>query len=122
MSPVSDPEVIATAHEADLFFTPGTSTPSEIVQAHRLGAEVVKVFPIGLLGGPGYIRAIRGPLPHIPLLPTNGVSLENLPAFFEAGVYAVGVGREVLDPDAMESGRFEIITEKAGRFANAIRK
>ncbi len=120
MSPVSDPEVIRAAQKEDLFFTPGASTPSEIMQAHRLGVQVVKVFPIGQLGGPGFIRAIKGPLPHIPLLPTNGVSLQNLPEFFEAGVFAVGVGREIIDPQALEDENFGIITENARRFAEAI--
>jgi 2-dehydro-3-deoxyphosphogluconate aldolase/(4S)-4-hydroxy-2-oxoglutarate aldolase len=122
LSPVSDPAVVPAAKEAGLFFVPGASTPSEIVQAHARGSEVVKVFPVGQLGGPGFIRAVRGPLPHIPLLPTNGVSLGNLPEFFEAGVFAVGVGREVLDPEAMKAGRFDVITENARRFADAIRR
>lgn len=120
MSPVSDPAVIEAAKKAGLFFAPGTSTPSEILRAHQLGADVVKVFPIGPLGGAGFIRAVRGPLPDIPLLPTNGVSLENLSDFFKAGVFAVGVGREILDPEALQTGEYERITEKAIQFAEAL--
>jgi len=122
LSPVCDPKVMESAKKAGLFFAPGTSTPSEIVRAHQLGAEVVKVFPIGPLGGPNFIRAVRGPLPHIPLLPTNGVSLENLSEYFEAGVFAVGVGREVLEPEALKARDYKQISERAAQFVAALPK
>ena len=108
------------AHEAGLLFIPGAGTASEIYRAHQLGAQVVKVFPIGSLGGPGFIKAVRGPLPSIPLLPTNGVTLETVPDFFEAGVWAVGAGAQVICPEAMAQGNWHEITSLAEAFLAAI--
>ncbi len=98
MSPVFDPEVVAAAHANGLLAVPGAATPTEILAAHRAGAKLVKVFPSGALGGPEYLKAIRGPLPHIPLCPTSGPSAETIADYFEAGAAVAGVGREVFPP------------------------
>ncbi len=98
MSPVLDPEVVAAAHANDLLAVPGAATPTEILTAHRSGARLVKVFPSGALGGPEFLRAVKGPLPHIPLCPTSGPSAETVNDYFAAGAAVAGVGREVFPP------------------------
>ena len=120
LSPVADPAVVEAAHREGLLAVPGAATPGEIVAARRAGARVVKVFPIGPLGGPDYIRAVRGPLPEIPLLPTNGVGLERVGEYFEAGVFAVGVGREIFPPGSIEGRRLEEVRERAEAFAASV--
>ena len=98
LSPVFDPDVVEEAHRLGLLAVPGTSTPTEILAAHRSGARMVKVFPAAALGGAAYLRAVRGPLPHIPLVPTNGITADTVAQYFAAGAVAVGVGGEVF-PD-----------------------
>jgi len=95
LSPVFDPEVVDESHRLGLLAVPGTSTPTEILTAHRSGARMVKVFPAAALGGPAYLRAIRGPLPDIPLVPTNGITAETIRDYVAAGAVAVGVGGDV---------------------------
>jgi 2-dehydro-3-deoxyphosphogluconate aldolase/(4S)-4-hydroxy-2-oxoglutarate aldolase len=103
MSPAFDPEVIDAAHDAGLLAVPGAGSATEILNAHRAGAQMVKVFPSGALGGPEFLRKIRGPLPHIPLVPTSGPTAENLSEYLDAGAVAVGVGASVLaDPSPIE--------------------
>ncbi len=91
VAPDSNPEVVAACRAKDCAMIPGAMTATEVAAAWRMGATMVKVFPAGSLG-PGYLRALRGPLPHIPLVPTGGMELENVAGFIEAGAAAVGVG------------------------------
>jgi 2-dehydro-3-deoxyphosphogluconate aldolase/(4S)-4-hydroxy-2-oxoglutarate aldolase len=106
-SPVFDPEVLAEAHRLGLLAVPGTATPTEILNAHRSGARLVKVFPSGALGGPAFLRAVRRPLPDVPLIPTSGPTAETLGQYLAAGAAAVGVGEEVFpegfDLEAVET-------------------
>ena len=95
LSPVFDREVVDEAHRLGLLAVPGTSTPTEILTAHRHGARLIKVFPAACLGGAAYIRAVRGPLPGIPLVPTNGITVDDIVDYVEAGAVAVGVGGDV---------------------------
>jgi 2-dehydro-3-deoxyphosphogluconate aldolase/(4S)-4-hydroxy-2-oxoglutarate aldolase len=92
LSPVFHPEVVDEAHLHGLLAVPGTSTPSEILTAHRHGVRMVKVFPAGAQGGPAFLRAVRGPLPDVLLVPTSGPTAENAAEYFDAGAVAVGVG------------------------------
>lgn len=98
MSPVFDPGVVDEANLTDLLAVPGASTPTEILAAQRHGAPLVKVFPSGALGGPAYLRAVRGPLPAVPLVPTSGPTAETIADYLAAGAVAVGVGGEVFSP------------------------
>lgn len=91
VSPHTDEAILARAQQLAVPMLPGAITPTEIVRAHALGATAVKLFP-GSMVGPDYVKAIKGPLPHIPLMPTGGVSLENMHEWFAAGVVAVGMG------------------------------
>lgn len=95
LSPVFDAQVVDAAKQYGLLAVPGAATPTEILAAHRHGASLIKVFPAAALGGPEYLKALRRPLPSLPLLPTSGPTAENLAAYFEAGASAVGVGAEV---------------------------
>lgn len=100
---------------------PGALTPTEIVAAWRAGADLVKVFPCGPVGGPKYIRALRGPFPEIPFVPTGGVNLETTPEFIKAGAAAVAVGGELVDLAALKAGKLEVIAANARKFVEAVR-
>lgn len=98
----------------------GAFTPTEILTAWEAGADIVKVFP-ATVGGPQYLRDIRGPLPQISLVPTGGVDLENTPDFIRAGAVAVAVGASLVDKMALSEGRYDLITVKAKRFIEAVK-
>lgn len=99
LSPVFDPDVFEEAGRVGLLAIPGTATPTEILAAYRSGATLVKVFPAGPLGGPAFLRAVRGPLPEVPLIPTSGPTSETIADYVAAGAVAVGVGSEVFPPN-----------------------
>ena len=99
LSPVFGAEVLAEAAQHGLLYIPGAATPTEILAAYSGGASLVKVFPAAALGGPSFLRAVRGPLPHVPLIPTSGPTADSLGDYFEAGAVAVGIGAEVFPPD-----------------------
>lgn len=98
---------------------PGAATPTEIHNAyHHAGARLVKVFPLNLCGGVEFVKAMQGPLGHIPLLPTSGVDLETLPKYLAArNVWAVGASRQILLKDALGHGDWNTITERASVWA-----
>ena len=121
VTPSLELPVIRAAHKAKKVSIPGALTPTEILAAWRAGADLVKVFPCGPVGGPAYIKAIRGPLPDIPLVPTGGVNLETTPAFMRAGAAAVAAGGELVDVKALAAGRVDVVTENARRFLEAVR-
>lgn len=100
---------------------PGALTPTEVVAAWRAGADLVKIFPCGPVGGPKYIKALRGPFPQIEFVPTGGVNLETTPEFIRAGAAAVAVGGELVDAKALEAGRLDLITSNARKFVEAVR-
>lgn len=99
----------------------GALTPTEIMAAWKAGADFVKVFPCGAIGGPKYIRALRGPFPQIPFIPTGGVNLESAGDFIRVGVAALGVGGELVQPDALKSGDAAAITRSARKFVEAVK-
>jgi len=104
VSPFVDETVVAEARRLGVPIVPGAATPTEVWQALHAGATAVKVFPAVQLGGPDYVRAIRGPLGNPHLVPTGGVSVDNAKAFLEAGAYAIGVGGSVFSIDALMAG------------------
>jgi 2-dehydro-3-deoxyphosphogluconate aldolase/(4S)-4-hydroxy-2-oxoglutarate aldolase len=122
VSPTLNVDLIELAHRYSAVVVPGAMTPTEILTAWNAGADIVKVFPAGQLGGPGYIKALRGPLPQILLAPTGGVSLENAGAFIQAGAAALGVGGEMVDKRAVKEKRFSVITDNARAFLKTIRE
>jgi 2-dehydro-3-deoxyphosphogluconate aldolase/(4S)-4-hydroxy-2-oxoglutarate aldolase len=122
VSPTLDLNLIQLAHRYSTVVIPGAMTPTEILTAWNAGADMVKVFPAAQLGGPAYLKALRGPLPQILLVPTGGVNIENAGAFIQAGAAALGVGGELVDKKAVQEKKFSVITENARAFLNAVRQ
>ncbi|MEA2763466.1 MAG: 2-dehydro-3-deoxyphosphogluconate aldolase / (4S)-4-hydroxy-2-oxoglutarate aldolase [Gemmatimonadaceae bacterium] len=122
VTPCLVPEVIDAARRAEIAVLPGALTPTEILQAFRLGGDMVKVFPAQNMGGASYLRALRGPFPEIPLVPTGGITLENVGEMFGAGAAAVGVGSELITKDALAGRDYAAIGALAGQFVAAVRK
>jgi len=122
VGPCLDEELIRICKRYAKIVIPGAMTPTEILRAWERGADIVKVFPAGNLGGPKYIRAIKAPLPQILLNPTGGVNLENAGEFIKAGASVISVGSALVDKKAVAERRFEILTEKARRFLEEVKK
>jgi 2-dehydro-3-deoxyphosphogluconate aldolase/(4S)-4-hydroxy-2-oxoglutarate aldolase len=101
---------------------PGALTPTEVLTAWEAGADVVKIFPCGNVGGPKYIKALKGPFPQIEMIPTGGVNLETTGDFLKAGACAVAVGGELVDAKSVKEGRFDIIENRARQYLAAIAK
>ncbi len=120
ISPNVSEKVIHRTRELGLVSMPGALTPSEICTAHELGADIVKLFPAGELGV-GYCKAVRGPLKHIPMFAVGGIKPENVAAFRSAGICGFGVGGPLVLPDAVKSGNYSAITERAKAFTDALR-
>ena len=114
VSPVFRPDVVAVTKAAGAVAIPGCFTPTEILTAWEAGADIVKVFPATSLG-PKYFKDIAGPFPDIRLMPTGGVTVENVGEWVKAGAVAVGIGSDLLDKKAIDEGRYEVLTEKAAR-------
>jgi len=119
VSPVYKPEVIEVCRERDVVSAPGCFSPTEILSAWEAGADVVKVFPATALG-PGYIKDVLAPLPQVKLMPTGGVTKENAGDWIKAGAVALGVGTSMVDAKAVSERRFEVVTENARHFVNAV--
>jgi 2-dehydro-3-deoxyphosphogluconate aldolase/(4S)-4-hydroxy-2-oxoglutarate aldolase len=115
VSPICEIDIIRPCRDAGVVVIPAGMTPTEIVHAWRMGAHVVKVYPAGSVGGPEYIRAIRGPLPEIPLWVSGMVSARQAGEYVKAGVQLVGLGMELLPPVMMEVNDWEAITQHAQR-------
>src|SRR5215467_9503542 len=98
----------------------GALTPTEIMAAWEAGADFVKIFPCGQVGGAKYIKALKGPFPQIPMVPTGGVNLQTASEFIEAGAAALGVGGELVQAEALKANRPEIIVENARKFVAAV--
>lgn len=123
VGPSFDAGVVAACRRHDVAVMPGALTPTEVVNAWSAGADVVKVFPCGAVGGAGYIKALKAPLPHIELMPTGGVTLETAAAFLKAGAFALGVGTELVNIKALrgEGGPAQL-TVRAQQFLQVTRK
>src|SRR5260221_13524053 len=101
---------------------PGALTPNEVGAAWQGGADMVKVFPAGALGGASYIKALKAPLPQIDLVPTGGVSLKTAADFIKAGASALGVGTDLVDVKALREGKASVITERARQYVEIVRE
>ncbi len=119
VSQVTLPELIDTAADLGLSYVPGALTPTEIVTAWNLGVPAVKVSPIGPLGGPAYLRELRGPLPDVALMPTGGVTFEHAVEYLELGAVAVGVST-VLVGDALLGGDLTGLRSRADQLVDAV--
>lgn len=121
VSPALNVRTIEMCQRYSVPVLPGALTPTEIVTAWQAGADVVKVFPAGAMGGAKYIRALKAPLPQVEMIPTGGVSLGTALEFLEAGAFGLGVGADLMDVRALAEGRHASITENARRYLEIVR-
>ncbi|PYS45652.1 MAG: 2-dehydro-3-deoxyphosphogluconate aldolase [Acidobacteria bacterium] len=121
VSPALNLDTISCCHRYSIAVMPGALTPTEVVQAWTAGADFVKVFPAGAMGGANYIKSLKAPLPQIELVPTGGVSLKTAADFIRAGASALGVGADLVDTKALGEGRADLITERARQFVEIVR-
>jgi 2-dehydro-3-deoxyphosphogluconate aldolase/(4S)-4-hydroxy-2-oxoglutarate aldolase len=122
VSPALNLDTIACCRQRDIAVMPGALTPTEVVQAWNAGADFVKVFPAGAVGGPSYLKALKAPLPQIELVPTGGVSLKTAADFIRAGASALGVGADLVDISAIREGQSALITERAKQIIEIVRE
>ena len=121
VSPALDVETVECCRGREVAVMPGALTPTEVVRAWAAGADVVKVFPCGALGGASYIKSLKAPLPEIELMPTGGVSLSTAAGFIEAGAFALGVGADLVDAKAIREGRAEAVSAAARSYVEVVR-
>ncbi len=119
VSPIADESVIREASELGVPIIPGAATPTEMQRAYLLGADLIKVFPAPA-GGVSFIEAILGPLPHLPLFPTAGVTEDNFVEFLNAGCVGVGFVRSLFDPEDLQQHDFAAITRRAARIMDRL--
>ncbi|HWI55706.1 MAG TPA: bifunctional 4-hydroxy-2-oxoglutarate aldolase/2-dehydro-3-deoxy-phosphogluconate aldolase [Bacillota bacterium] len=121
VTPICRPEFVAIAHDADRPIMLGAYTPTEAQTAHEAGADFIKIFPADTLG-PGYIKGIRAPLPHLRIVPTGGVDVHNVADFLKAGCVALGVGGSLVSAKILQEANWPELTRKAGEFVKAARQ
>jgi Entner-Doudoroff aldolase len=114
VSPVTDPQVITFCRQHDLVSVPGTFTPTEMMTAHRAGADLVKLFP-GPANGPDFVKAVRGPLPFLRIFPTSGVTEDSVDAWLRAGAFGLGFVGSLFDADDLRLRRFDAVRARAER-------
>jgi 2-dehydro-3-deoxyphosphogluconate aldolase/(4S)-4-hydroxy-2-oxoglutarate aldolase len=120
VSPSFHPAVIAVTKAHKRLSIPGALTPTEIVTAWEAGADYIKIFPCSAVGGASYLKSLLAPFPHLKLIPTGGVTLQNVESFLQAGARAVGVGGDLVNLAAIDQGMPEKITEAARAYLNVI--
>lgn len=120
VTPALDVRVIEMARRYSKPCMPGALTPTEALAAWQAGASMVKIFPCGPVGGPAYIKALRGPLPQIDFVPTGGVTLDTVADYIRAGAAAVAVGSELVNLKALREGKVDAVTAVAARFLAAV--
>jgi len=122
VSPGFNPKTVALAAAERRLIMAGALTPTEVISAWEAGSDFVKVFPAGNVGGPKYIKALKGPLPDVPLIPTGGVNLQTAAEFLEAGAAALGIGGELVHPGHLKSGNTEAIVDAARTFVAIVKE
>lgn len=120
VSPVCEANLVRSMVASGLLTMAGAFTPTEVLNTYNLGVDVVKIFP-GSLGGPAYVKALKGPFPYIPMMPTGGVSATNVKDWFSTGVVAVGAGSELCPPQLAKEGKFDEITRRAEEFVQVVK-
>jgi 2-dehydro-3-deoxyphosphogluconate aldolase/(4S)-4-hydroxy-2-oxoglutarate aldolase len=121
VSPALRPAVIDMCRRYSVPCMPGAMTPTEVLAAWEMGADIVKIFPAGV-GGAQFFKDLKGPFPHIELMPTGSVNKETAPQFIKAGAYAVGVGGELAGKAAIAAREFDQITQNAREFIEIVKK
>jgi 2-dehydro-3-deoxyphosphogluconate aldolase/(4S)-4-hydroxy-2-oxoglutarate aldolase len=120
VSPSFHPEVVTRTRALGKVSIPGALTPTEVVTAWRAGADYVKIFPCSAMGGAGYLTSLLAPFPHLKLIPTGGVTLQSAESFIRAGARALGVGSDLVNLAAIDSGAPEFITETARAYLKVL--
>ena len=120
ISPTLNPKVIEMTRRYGKVSIPAGLTPTEILAAWEAGADFVKVFPCGSMGGADYIKAVKAPLPQVEMIPTGGVTLDTAADFLRAGAAAIAVGGEIVDKKAVASRNWDVITENARKFIDLV--
>ncbi len=122
VTPALNLKTIEIAKRYSKVVCPGALTPTEVITAWDAGADIVKIFPCGNVGGAKYIKALKGPFPQVEMIPTGGVNLETAGDFLKAGACAVAVGGELVDAKSIKEGRYEAIEQKARQYLEVIAK
>ena len=122
VSPGFDRETVQLVKRRDKLVLAGALTPTEVMSAWKAGSDFVKIFPCASMGGAKYIKALKAPLPQVPMIPTGGVSLETAADLIRAGADALGVGGELVSPDALRSGDARQITEAARQYVAVVQR
>jgi len=122
VTPGFSQKTVAAAHNLDMLIMAGALTPTEVMTAWDAGVDFVKIFPCSNMGGPSYIKALKGPLPHVPLVPTGGVNLETAADYIRAGAAALGVGGELVLKHAFQERKPELISNLAMRYAELVQE
>ena len=122
VSPGLNLQTVELAVREKILIMAGALTPTEVITAWNAGSDFVKIFPCGQVGGAKYIKALRGPLPQIPLVPTGGVNLNTAAEFIEAGAAALGIGGELVQAEALKSGKSQIIADNARKFVEIVKQ
>ncbi len=122
VSPGFDLETVEFVNSNEQLMMAGALTPTEVITAWKAGSDFIKIFPCGAVGGAKYIKALKGPLPQIPMIPTGGVNLETAADFILAGAAALGVGGELCSTSALDSGNISQITDAARNFVAIVRE
>jgi 2-dehydro-3-deoxyphosphogluconate aldolase/(4S)-4-hydroxy-2-oxoglutarate aldolase len=122
VSPGFDLETVKVAQQAGVMMMPGALTPTEVIEAWKAGADFVKIFPCGTVGGAKYIKALKAPLPQVPMIPTGGVNLKTAAEFIQAGAAALGIGGELVSMAALRSGNTQEITLAAKQYVEIVRE
>ena len=122
VTPGFSQKTVAAAHNLDMLIMAGALTPTEVMTAWEAGVDFVKIFPCSNMGGPSYIKVLKGPLPHVPLVPTGGVNLETAADYIRAGATALGVGGELVLKHAFQERKPELISNLAMRYAELVKE
>jgi len=122
VSPGFDAETVTLANRLGKLVMAGALTPTEVITAWKTGSDFVKIFPCGSVGGAKYIKALKAPLPQIPMVPTGGINLNTAAEFIQAGSAALGIGGELVSASALASGNTAEITEAARTYVNIVRE
>lgn len=122
VSPGTDLPTIQLAKHQNVLIMAGALTPTEVITAWKAGSDFVKIFPCGTVGGAKYIKALKAPLPQVPMVPTGGVNLETAADFLRAGASALGIGGELISASALKSGNLQIITDSAKQYIAIVKK
>jgi 2-dehydro-3-deoxyphosphogluconate aldolase/(4S)-4-hydroxy-2-oxoglutarate aldolase len=120
VSPSLHPEVINVTKMNGKIAIPGALTPTEVITAHRAGADYVKVFPCSAMGGASYLKSLLAPFPFLKLIPTGGVTVDTAESFLKAGARALGVGSDLVNLAAIDEGHPETITETAKAYLRVL--